>query len=116
MNFFLFFIFFILAIIFIPYFYSSFKLIDPSKINKPDHGKFAELKNGNIFYQEFSSDNPIGQIVILVHGFSTPSIVWKGIVPYLTDVGYDVIATIMEGVFLQDQKLIIRKIFISQLF
>jgi len=28
----------------------------------------------------------------LVHGFSTPSIVWKGIVPYLTGAGYDVIA------------------------
>ena len=28
----------------------------------------------------------------MVHGFSTPSIVWKGIVPYLTDAGFDVIA------------------------
>ena len=92
MNFFLFSIFLILAIIFFPYFYSSFKLINPSKIIKPDHGKFAELKNGNIFYQEFSSDNPIGQIVVLVHGFSTPSIVWKGIVPFLTDAGYDVVS------------------------
>ena len=92
MNFFLFSIFLFLAIIFIPYFYLSFKLINPSKIIKPDHGKFAELKNGNIFYQEFSSDNPIGQIVVLVHGFSTPSIVWKGIVPFLTDAGYDVVS------------------------
>ena len=72
--------------------YYSVKLKNPSKIIKPEYGKFAELKNGNIFYQEFTSDNPIGQIVILVHGFSTPSIVWKGIVPYLTDAGYDVIA------------------------
>jgi pimeloyl-ACP methyl ester carboxylesterase len=91
-NYFLSSIFLILAIIFIPYFYSSFKLINPSKINKPDYGKFAELKNGNIFYQEFSSNNPIGQIVVLVHGFSTPSIVWKGIVPFLTDAGYDVVS------------------------
>ena len=92
MNFFLFLIFLFLAIIFIPYFYSSIKLKNPSKITKPDYGKFAQLKNGNIFYQEFTSDNPIGQIVFLVHGFSTPSIVWKGIIPYLTDAGYDVIA------------------------
>jgi len=90
-NFFLFSVFLILAIVFIPYFYSSIKLKNPSKIIKPDYGKFAELKNGNIFYQEFTSDNPIGQIVVLVHGFSTPSIVWKGIIPYLTDAGYDVI-------------------------
>ena len=92
MNFFLFSFFLILAIVFIPYFYSSIKLKNPSKIIKPDYGKFAELKNGNIFYQEFTSDNPIGQIVVLVHGFSTPSIVWKGIIPYLTDAGYDVVA------------------------
>ena len=92
MNFFLFSVLLILAIFFIPYIHSSIKLKNPSKIIKPENGKFAELKNGNIFYQEFFSDNPIGQIVILVHGFSTPSIVWKGIVPYLTDAGYDVIA------------------------
>ena len=92
MNFFLFSIFLILAIIFLPYIYFSIKLKNPSRIIKPEYGKFAELKNGNIFYQEFTSDNPIGQIVILVHGFSTPSIVWKGIIPYLTDAGYDVIA------------------------
>ena len=92
MNFFLFSVFLILVIIFVPYIYSSIKLKNPSKIIKPESGKFAELKNGNIFYQEFTSGNPIGQIVVLVHGFSTPSIVWKGIIPYLTDAGYDVVA------------------------
>lgn len=91
MNFFLFSIFLILFIIFVPYIYSSIKLKNPSKIIKPEYGKFAELKNGNIFYQEFSSSNPIGQTVVLVHGFSTPSIVWKGIIPYLTDAGYDIV-------------------------
>ena len=92
MNFFLFSVFLILVIIFVPYIYSSIKLKNPSKIIKPEYGKFAELKNGNIYYQEFTSGNPIGQIVVLVHGFSTPSIVWKGIIPYLTDAGYDVVA------------------------
>ena len=92
MNFFLFLVLLILAIVFIPYIYSSFKLKNPSNIIKPEYGKFADLKNGNIFYQEFTSDNPIGEIVVLVHGFSTPSIVWKGIIPYLTSAGYDVIA------------------------
>ena len=92
MNFFLFLVLLILAIVFIPYIYSTIKLKNPSNIIKPEYGKFAELKNGNIFYQEFTSDNPIGEIVVLVHGFSTPSIVWKGIIPYLTSAGYDVIA------------------------
>ena len=92
MNYFLISVFLILSIIFLPYIYSSIKLKNPSKIIKPDYGKFAELEKGNLFYQEFTSDNPIGQIVVLVHGFSTPSIVWKGVVPYLTDAGYDVIS------------------------
>ncbi len=92
MKFFLFFVFLILSIILLPYIYSSIKLKNPSKIIKPEYGKFAELKNGNIFYQKFTSNNSIGQIVILVHGFSTPSIVWKGVIPHLTDAGYDVIA------------------------
>ena len=92
MKFFLLFAFLVLSIILLPYIFSSIKLKNPIKIIKPEYGKFAELKNGNIFYQEFASDNPTGQIVILVHGFSTPSIVWKGIIPYLTDAGYDVIA------------------------
>ena len=92
MKFFLFSVFLILSVFLLPYIYSSFKLKNPTKIIKPEYGKFAELKDGNIFYQEFNSDDPIGQIVILVHGFSTPSIVWKGIIPYLTDAGFDVIA------------------------
>ena len=45
---------------------------------------------GIFFIKNLLRDNPIGQIVVLVHGFSTPSIVWKGIIPYLTDAGYDV--------------------------
>ena len=113
MNFFLFSIFLILAIVFLPYIYFSIKLKNPSRIIKPEYGKFAELKNGNIFYQEFTSNNPIGQIVVLVHGFSTPSIVWKGIVPYLTGAGYDVIAYDHYGrAFRQDQKLTTQRIFI----
>ena len=100
----------------LPYLYYSIKLENPSNIIKPSYGKFAELKNGNIFYQTFKPINPIGQTVILVHGFSTPSIVWKGIVPYLTDAGFDVIAYDHYGEdFRQDQKLITQKIFMSQL-
>ena len=92
MKFFLFFIILLIVIIALPYLYYSSKLENPSNIVKPSYGNFAELKNGNIYYQTFKSINPIGQTVVLVHGFSTPSIVWKGIVPYLTDAGFDVIA------------------------
>ena len=53
---------------------------------------FAKLKNGNLFYEEHKSEKPLGQTVVLVHGFSTPSIVWKGIIPFLTSNGFDVLA------------------------
>jgi len=91
-KFFLFFIILLIAFITLPYVYYSVKLEKPSNIVKPSYGKFAELKNGNIFYQTFKPISPIGQTVVLVHGFSTPSIVWKGIIPFLTNAGFDVIA------------------------
>ncbi len=76
----------------ISYFYFYLKLQDQKKIKKPSSGEFALLKNGNIFYQKFKSKKSNGEVVFLVHGFSTPSIVWKGVIPFLTDSGFDVIA------------------------
>jgi pimeloyl-ACP methyl ester carboxylesterase len=90
--FFLFFIFFISIVIFLPYIYYSNKLESPSNIVKPNYGKFAGLINGELFYQEFKPANPIGQTVVLVHGFSTPSIVWKGVIPFLIEAGFHVIS------------------------
>ena len=56
MKFFLFSILLLIALILLPYLYYSIKLENPSNIIKPSYGKFAELKNGNIFYQTFILD------------------------------------------------------------
>ena len=92
MNFFIVFLISFFLILFIPYLYCYLKLKNPKNIIKPLHGNFAKLKNGNLFYEEHKSEKPIGQTVVLVHGFSTPSIVWKGIIPFLTSNGFDVLA------------------------
>ena len=88
------FYFFVILISFflLSYLYFYFKLEDPQRIRKPEAGEFAPLMNGNIYYQKFESQNSNGEIVFLIHGFSTPSIVWKGVIPFLTKSGFDVIA------------------------
>ena len=92
MNFFIVFLISFFLILFLPYLYCYLKLKNPKNIIKPLHGNFATLKNGNLFYELYKSEKPIGQTVVLVHGFSTPSIVWKGIIPFLTSNGFDVLA------------------------
>ena len=87
-----FFNFFFFLFFSLPYLYCYLKLKNPKNIIKPLHGNFAKLKNGKMFYEEHKSEKPIGQTVVLVHGFSTPSIVWKGIIPFLTSNGFDVLA------------------------
>jgi pimeloyl-ACP methyl ester carboxylesterase len=88
----LYFIIIFISFFLLTYLYFYFKLEDPKKIRKPLVGEFAPLKNGNIYFQKFESQNSNGEIIFLVHGFSTPSIVWKGVIPFLTESGFDVIA------------------------
>ena len=92
MKFFILILFLLFLCIFLPYLYFYLKLKDPKNIIKPSYGEFAELKKGKIFYQRFKSENPNGEKIILVHGFSTPSIVWKGVIPFMTQKGYEIIA------------------------
>ena len=92
MEYTLYFIIILISFFLLSYLYFYFKLENPEKIRKPADGEFAILEKGNIFFQKFQSQNPNGEIVFLVHGFSTPSIVWKGVVPFLTKSGFNVIA------------------------
>ena len=84
--------FFLVICILFPYFYFYLKLKNPKHIVKPSHGEFAELRKGKIFYQRYIPEKPNGEKIILVHGFSTPSIVWKGVIPFMIQRGYEVIA------------------------
>ena len=80
----------IFSLIFI-YFYFAFKLLNPNKIRIPESGNLADLKNGKLYYRWFSPEKENGEILVLVHGFSTPSVVWEGVLPYLLEEGFKVL-------------------------
>ena len=81
---------FITLIVFIgfPYIFNTLKLKNPNKIKIPPYGNQVFLSKGKIFYcwhepRELSSD----EIIVLVHGFATPSFVWNGILEDLLSTG-----------------------------
>ena len=80
----------IFSLIFI-YFYFAFKLLNPNKIRIPESGNLADLKNGKLYYRWFYPEKENGEILVLVHGFSTPSVVWEGVLPYLLEEGFKVL-------------------------
>lgn len=64
------------------------KLTDEVRRNLP--GQFIRLTDGTIsYYWKGPAD---GEIVVLVHGLSTPKFVWDGNVDALADAGYRVLA------------------------
>ena len=81
----------ILFTLFIIYFYFALRLIDPNEIRIPESGNLANLKNGKLYYRWFSPETENGQILVLVHGFSTPSVVWEGLLSYLLEEGFKVL-------------------------
>ena len=80
----------IFSLIFV-YFYFAFKLLNPNKIRIPESGNLADLKNGKLYYRWFYPEKENGEILVLVHGFSTPSVVWEGVLPYLLEEGFKVL-------------------------
>jgi len=80
-----------IASILITYFYFFSKLKSPETIKIPEEGNLADLKNGKLYYRWFLPKEENGETLVLVHGFSTPSVVWEGVVPFLVDNGYKVL-------------------------
>ena len=68
-------------------------LDDEARKNAP--GTFVKLSNGLTHYQWHGPEN--GQTLVLVHGFSTPSFVWRGILPPLTEAGFRVLTYDLFG-------------------
>lgn len=58
-------------------------------------GSFAHLSHGQTHYQWHGPE--YGQPLVLVHGFSTPSFVWRGILPPLIDAGFRVLTYDLFG-------------------
>ena len=82
-------IFLLLAL---PYLYRILELETISKSDIPKEGAWAPLSSGNIFYQIHAPvSNFKEETIVLIHGFSTPSFVWNGMLDKLISEGYKVI-------------------------
>ena len=62
---------------------------------------FLELPEGTVHYRLEGPED--GQLVVLVHGFSTPSIIWSRYFKPLTDAGYRVLAFDIYGRGISDR-------------
>ena len=49
----------------------------------PDEGAWAELSQGNLYYRWYIPKRENGEVVVLVHGFSTPHFIWDQITHFL---------------------------------
>ena len=83
----------VIVLISFPYIFNTLKLKNPNKIKIPPYGNQVFLSKGKIFYcwhepRELSSD----EIIVLVHGFATPSFVWNGIIEDLLSTGRRVLS------------------------
>jgi pimeloyl-ACP methyl ester carboxylesterase len=68
---------------------SSLKTI--SETDLPEVGGSAPLVQGNLYYRWYEPEISNNEIVVLVHGFSTPHFVWDGMKEFLVDAGYKVL-------------------------
>jgi pimeloyl-ACP methyl ester carboxylesterase len=90
----IFFIFLIIFLLFyVPYFLKTYHLRTIKESDLPTDGSWVKLSKGNIYYQWFVPDKEKanGETIVMVHGFSTPSFVWGGLLGNLTKKGYKVL-------------------------
>ena len=80
-------------VLYIPYLIKTIGLKKINKTNIPEEGSWAELEDGNIYYRWFYPDkkDSNGEEVILIHGFSTPSFVWGGLIDNFCQSGFKVL-------------------------
>ena len=83
----------ILMLLAVPYFYKLYGLKQISKSDIPEKGDWVDLSRGNIYFEWFLPDDSkeIKGTMVLVHGFSTPSFVWGGLINNFTSSGYKVL-------------------------
>ncbi|MDD9732370.1 alpha/beta hydrolase [Mameliella sp. AT18] len=58
-------------------------------------GQFAELSQGRTHYQWSGPED--APVVVCVHGLTTPSFVWRGLIPHLTAAGVQVLSYDLYG-------------------
>ena len=83
----------LIVLISFPYIFNTLKLKNPNKIKIPVDGNHASLSKGKIFYRWHEPKELLSEeIIVLVHGFSTPSFVWNGIMEDLLSTGRRVLS------------------------
>ena len=60
-----------------------------------DHSRFAEVDGVRVHYQE--AGNPSDPAVVLIHGFSSSTLVWSRVFLRLAEAGFRVIALDLLG-------------------
>ena len=84
---------FIFLIIGVPYLRKTLPLKKIKASDLPSEGSWVRLKRGNIYFRWYKSKitSEPREIMVMVHGFSTPSFVWKGLIENLTSQGVDLL-------------------------
>ena len=72
-------IFVVAVCIYLPYWVKTKDLKKIRLENLPSAGDWAKLSKGNIYYRWHEPKEKNGQTIVMVHGFSTPSFVWNGL-------------------------------------
>ena len=81
----------LLLLVGLPYGVKTYGLKTITAADLPDEGGWAELSQGNLYYRWDVPAQENGEIVVLVHGFSTPHFVWNEVKNFLLARGYKVL-------------------------
>ena len=58
-------------------------------------GRFADLPQGRVYYRWHGPEN--GPVALCIHGLTTPSYVWDGLIPHLAGKGFRVLSLDLYG-------------------
>jgi pimeloyl-ACP methyl ester carboxylesterase len=81
----------VFILLWLPYFIKTSSLKTISETDIPEVGGWAPLVQGNLYYRWYEPEISNNEIVVLVHGFSTPHFVGDGMKEFLVDAGYKVL-------------------------
>ena len=84
-------IFVVAVCIYLPYWLKTKDLKKIRLENLPSAGDWAKLSKGNIYYRWHEPKEKNGQTIVMVHGFSTPSFVWNGLLSGLLNKGFSIL-------------------------
>ena len=81
----------VFILLWLSYFVKTSSLKTISETDIPEVGGWAPLVQGNLYYRWYEPEISNNEIIVLVHGFSTPHFVWDGMKEFLVDAGYKVL-------------------------